>query len=128
MNMYIKELFPSAAEALREEGKDYREQVHKDRLRTIIERIEANPTCWNQIRWHCNTAHCIAGHAQLDAGHAADDYKAERQARDWLGLLGGDAQWLFTSWRTLPELKRAVDLPPSKWDEHQEAAHDTSDD
>ena len=37
------------------------------RLRAIVDRIKADPSCWDQSRWHCGTSHCIAGHAQLDA-------------------------------------------------------------
>ena len=37
------------------------------RLKTIVDRIKADPSCWDQEHWHCETSHCIAGHAQLDA-------------------------------------------------------------
>ena len=29
----------------------------------ILERIEANPKCFDMSKWHCGTTHCRAGHA-----------------------------------------------------------------
>src|SRR3990167_6733018 len=38
--------------------------------RKILDRIEANPKCFDMADWHCGTTHCRAGHAIDLAGEA----------------------------------------------------------
>ena len=43
-----------------------------ERHNQIIAKIEENPSCWNQAHWHCGTAHCYGGWAQILSGKKAD--------------------------------------------------------
>ena len=106
------------------------------RLRAIVDRIKADPSCWDQSDWHCGTAHCIAGHAQLDALSAdrreeflrryhrtnlaqlsswlgdtfgcvsARPFKA---GKDWLGLTFAEANHLFRPKTTLEEIEALLE-------------------
>lgn len=87
------------------------------RLQAIIDRIKAEPKCWDQQSYHCGTAHCIAGHAQIDMRgvHWASTapytlewaFKTDphMEGRAWLELTDDQAAYLFKSWRTLPEIE-----------------------
>lgn len=74
------------------------------RLGRIVNRILENPECWDQNNWHCGTAHCIMGHAQIDAGKEPDSDTAFDDGMEWLGLSIEDANWLSASGRKLPEI------------------------
>jgi hypothetical protein len=82
--------------------------MNKERLQAIIDRIEADPTCWYQKTWHCQTAHCVAGHAQIDSGRPISDATVRGDAREWLDLSSTDANWLFSPSRTLADFKQFV--------------------
>lgn len=82
------------------------------RLQVIVDRIKANPTCWDQEHYHhpCKTAHCIAGHAQNDAKVSNMvtrdlDWILE-VACEWLELTIAESRYLFASWRTLLEIEK----------------------
>ena len=79
------------------------------RLRKIIAKIKKDPKCWNQNNWHCGTSHCIAVHAQIDAGKykEEDDYdtvKVWDDAEKHLELTYWQADYLFEGDRTLKEI------------------------
>ena len=82
---------------------------NQERHDAIMAKIDANPSCWDQTSWHCGTAHCYAGHAQIMAGKPADDDAARRDARQWLGLTRAQADYLFDPDRALEELRHGVD-------------------
>lgn len=71
----------------------------------IIAKIEADPSCWNQKKWHCGTTHCYAGHAQIEAGQAPGG-DVRRDARTFLDLNSWQADYAFCINRSLKELKR----------------------
>ena len=79
---------------------------HPDRLAEQVNRILSNPDSWDQGSWHspCGTQHCIAGHGQIAAGKPMNVNTCRDDAREWYGLTDGDADWLFSSYRTLTEL------------------------
>ena len=91
----------------------------RDRMQAIVDRITANPECWDQAYWHnyCRSTHCIAGHAQLDAGLPADGDTAWRDALDWfeIPIYGVEvwymhpiALWLFSPFRTLDDFRELI--------------------
>jgi hypothetical protein len=80
------------------------QSIYHTRLETILSRIEADPSVWNQDSWHCGTSHCIAGHAQIDAGLSPDNVTAAVDGAQWLGLSPAVANWAFSQDRTLEEL------------------------
>ena len=81
-------------------------EVYAERLKTIIDRIEADPSCWEQSTWHCETTHCLAGHAQIDSGKEPNFDTVRRDARIWLGLTQKRADTLFSSRSTIDDFKR----------------------
>ena len=42
-------------------------QIH---FKMVMDAIKANPASWNQGTYHCKTAHCFAGHAELLLGQS----------------------------------------------------------
>lgn len=87
----------------------------QQRLLAIVGRITQRPECWDQRYYHCNTSHCVAGHAQLDATGRADIQTVLDDAVRWLELprLCSDdwppeMRWLFRTRRTLAELADAA--------------------
>ena len=79
---------------------------HPDRLAEQVNRILANPKSWDQAVWHspCGTTHCIAGHGQIAAGYPVGNGTCRDEAQEWYGITDDDAEWLFSSYRTLHEL------------------------
>ena len=79
---------------------------HPDRLAEQVNNILSNPDSWWQGVWHspCGTKHCIAGHGQIAAGKPMSINTCRDDAREWYGLTGEDALWLFHPYRTLPEM------------------------
>lgn len=79
-----------------------------ENLVAVMNRILSNPMAWDQTQWHCGTGHCFGGHAQIMSGKEPDDATCKIDAREWLELTIQEADWLFSSYRTLPELHRFV--------------------
>lgn len=71
----------------------------------IIAKIEAEPENWNQAKWHCGTAHCYGGWAQILSGMPINTEFARRDARMALGLSVYEADALFDSVNDLQFLK-----------------------
>lgn len=80
------------------------------RLSDIVSRIEANPEVWDQRVWHsrCGTAHCVAGHAQIDSGEPENPKKAYEDGLEWLELTEDEAEWLFNDSRTIADFRRVL--------------------
>jgi hypothetical protein len=74
-----------------------------ENLKRVIAHIEAHPETWRQDSGHCGTTHCFAGHAQIMSGCKANDETARRDARVFLDLSLGDADYLFSANRTLAD-------------------------
>ena len=84
--------------------------MNKERFAVILDTIKANPACWNQGMWHsrCGTAHCIAGHAQINAGKATNRITAKEDGIKWLDLTYKEAKHLFSSERTIADFERVL--------------------
>jgi hypothetical protein len=86
-------------------------EVYRERLAAIIARIDADLSCWDQFSWHCGTSHCLAGHAQLDAGLPLDEGQAAaRDGAEWLGMSEAVSKWAFNSTRKLDELRSLLEF------------------
>jgi hypothetical protein len=83
--------------------------IYQARLATILSRIDADPSCWDQFTWHCGTSHCLAGHAQIDSGRSQSGTRAAAEGAHWLGMSPAVARWAFSSSRTLTELRSLLD-------------------
>jgi hypothetical protein len=81
------------------------QNIYQKRLATILSRIAADPSCWWQMMWHCDTAHCLAGHAQIDAGLPPNGATAAIDGAEWLGMSQAVADWAFYRERTLDDLR-----------------------
>jgi hypothetical protein len=92
-----------------------------DRFKTIVDRIRADPRCWDQTQYHaCSTVHCIAGHAQLDARRHynrhtdvedQDGPDVEHEACIWLEFSDEEnlkARWLFHADRSLKDFEAVL--------------------
>jgi hypothetical protein len=76
-----------------------------ERHNQIIEQIEKHPETWKQSEWHCGTAHCYAGWAQIFSGRKVCDTTARRDAIEWLGLTVYESFVAFSPSNTLELLK-----------------------
>jgi hypothetical protein len=80
-------------------------------LRKIADKIEAEPTCYNQQNYVCGTAHCIGGWAATLGGAGEPNFENGQNA---LQLATPDAHALFAaSWMpceglTVPQALRAI--------------------
>lgn len=94
-----------------------------------LRRIEADPESWDQRRWHCGAACCLAGHVALAAGYAwlvpegDDDTMAGMDvvgetggprpvvevAAESLGIHEFDADNLFSGSNNLDDLRYYID-------------------
>lgn len=88
--------------------------MRQDRLLEIVGRIYQRPETWNQNVYHekteCGTAHCVAGHAQVDAGDF-DPVRWNRSrsttwssATSYLELSEHEAGYLFDPDRSIEDL------------------------
>ena len=82
--------------------------MNKENVQKVLDLIEANPSCWNQEKWHCGTTHCFAGHAQILSGKQENVKTVRTDARIYLDLSLADADWAFYFLRTLEELKTLI--------------------
>ena len=82
--------------------------MNYERLAKIVKHIKKHPETWDQQNWHCGTTHCVAGHAQINAGHVADRSTVRQDARRFLELSYVDAQYLFSCDRTLTDFERIL--------------------
>lgn len=88
-----------------------------DRLQTVIDYIKAYPETYNQASYKCGTRYCIAGHAirifspERAVGLFADTNdlffgsNCQIAAMASLDLSWGEANYLFSAERTLPEIE-----------------------
>lgn len=81
------------------------------RLRKIIAKIKKNPKCWDQAEWHCGTSHCIAGHAQIEAGKYKqgtpfDSDVVRKDAKKYLDINERQAFYLFGASRRLEQIEQ----------------------
>lgn len=79
--------------------------MNKQNYQAVLDKIEADPQSWNQEVWHCGTTHCFAGHAQILFGKEANEDTVQRDAREYLDLCKADADYLFSSFRTMEDFK-----------------------
>ena len=63
--------------------------MNVENFKRVLGHIKAHPETWNQGEWHCGTAHCFAGHAQIMSGKVSansdgkyDDIDATYDAGD----------------------------------------------
>ena len=93
--------------------------MNKARFLSILNKIEADPTQWDRTQWRRGLAHCLAGHAQIDAGFALCESSMRRDARVWLDLSSFEADYLFSNDRTFDDLQKAWmygdEYPPEKF-------------
>jgi len=93
--------------------------MNKERFAVILDTIKANPACWDQGAFHtsCGTAHCIAGHAQINAGKEQHIPSALLDGAEWLGLTRDEADVLFSSYRTIKDFERVLSEGriPEEW-------------
>lgn len=89
-----------------------------DRYIAIIGRITQKPKVWNQGRYHshCGTAHCVAGHAQIDAGKRMRWLNAWEVGMTWLDIDDRQAQHVFDACRTLDELQHLAITQKFPWE------------
>lgn len=80
-----------------------------ENCKLVLTQIKNHPETWNQKYWHCGTAHCFAGWAQILSGKPADSTTARRDARIFLGLSAAEAEYYFHSERTLSELETVLE-------------------
>lgn len=89
--------------------------MNAERLAALIAKIEANPGCWDQAHWHCGTAACLAGLAQLASGKKANSFWACRDGCDYLDLTLAQGRYLFNARRTLADFKEFLTLKPGEY-------------
>lgn len=71
----------------------------------VLKKIKAHPETWDQRLWHCGTAHCFGGHAQIFSGREANDCTIRFDARIWLNISLHQADYLFDMDRTIEDFE-----------------------
>lgn len=102
-------------------------ELNVERLRGTLQRIEDNPSEWNQATWRCGTQMCFAGHACNEAGAEWDEdfvvstrVRNEQEgqsewqpipdrAREVLGLTDQEANVMFAGGNTIDDLRLMVE-------------------
>ena len=69
--------------------------MNLENFKRVLDHIEAYPETWCQNDWHCNTKHCIAGHAQIMAGKRPNPATAYDDAKEFFDIDVDEADWLF---------------------------------
>lgn len=77
--------------------------MNKENFELVLKTITENPACWDQTMWHCGTAHCFAGWAQILSGNVASPSTVRKVARIFLDLGQIEADYLFAPSRTLSD-------------------------
>lgn len=98
---------------------------NRSRLYATLARIKSNPSSWRQISWHtvedCGTAHCFAGHGQIEAGwydvttdksamRKSDPRGTQGAARAYYNLNSYQAIMLFDAANTIDDIEGAIKL------------------
>jgi len=81
-----------------------------ENFKLVLAKIESDPNCWDQRKWHCGTKHCFAGWAQILSGKKPDHHVVRKDARIFLGLGKDEADYLFDPERTLIDFKNAMEV------------------
>lgn len=79
-----------------------------ENFKRVLDHIKANPCTWDQEAWHCGSAHCFFGWAQIMSGHVPSALLARRDGRVWLGLSRAEAQFLSAATRTIADFEAAM--------------------
>ena len=79
--------------------------MNVENFKRVLDHIKAHPETWNQEKWHCGTAHCFAGHAQIMSGHPIDKYYVEEDAKIFLNISYEQAVYLFMANRTIADFE-----------------------
>ena len=80
--------------------------MNKKHFKKILKKIKKYPESWNQRSYHCGTAHCIAGHAQIEMGKPPLDRDARSDAREYLDLSFAEADYIFAIPRTIEDFDK----------------------
>lgn len=85
--------------------------MNVERFNQVLDHIIAHPETWNQEVFHCGTAHCFAGHAQIMSGvETREQHRTWNDAAKFLELSDVDSIYLFNSERTLGDFKLVAHL------------------
>lgn len=110
------------------------------RLECIYSLIERNPEKWTQRKWHCGTAHCIAGWAQVMAYNIPEDahfiregmyltngeeryLDTELDGKIYLGLTNWQGELLFRSENTMGMIRDIIDKIKAKPYDREQVAN-----
>ena len=76
-----------------------------ENFKLVLDKIKSCPSQWKQNVWHCGTAHCFAGWAQILSGNKEDERSVRRDARVFLDISNFDANYLFAATTTLSDFE-----------------------
>jgi hypothetical protein len=84
--------------------------MNKELFAQVLSFIKADPQSWNQKRWHCESAHCFAGHVELlTLGEATKNTAGI--ARAALAISHAQADYLFDPARSLQDFDQIDEHP-----------------
>ena len=84
--------------------------MNKENFKKVLDKIKKNPDSWDQGEWHSEsgTAHCFAGHCQIEMGRPVDLNTVRRDARIFLSISYQDAFDIFESSRTIKDFENML--------------------
>lgn len=86
--------------------------MNRANLQLVRDRIADEPPENFSMRvWHCGTAHCIGGWAQLLGGYATVDFLTRCNAMEFLDLTRVQAEALFEPLRCQCGFEELADVP-----------------
>ena len=82
--------------------------MNKENFKKVLDKIKKDPESWDQTVYHCDTAHCFAGHCQIEMGVDTIDVHARRDARIFLNISLRDSIYLFNGSRTIKDFEEVL--------------------
>ena len=88
--------------------------MNKKHYKKVLDLIISNPESWDQTKWHCETSHCFAGHAQnlwrnqICHGYIGTEI-VRQEARLYVGLTKFEADYLFSVYRTFKDFQEFLE-------------------
>ena len=77
--------------------------MNVENFKRVLDHIKAHPETWDQKGWHCGTAHCFAGHAEIMSGNYFERSPTRINAKTFLDISWIEAYYLFNSDRIIAD-------------------------
>ena len=91
-----------------------------ENFKLVLNQIKSHPETWDQKNWHCESAHCFFGWAQILSGKAVNTDNVLRDARSFLETTKLEEKYIVNAYRTIEGFEKFLNFykaNPSGYDE-----------